>query len=375
MVNPTLPIKGIRMKQVIHRWLEQYFGNEEAVLLAVILVISLVVMATLGTVLGPVFTALILAFLLQGLVNTLRRRGFAQVMAVTTTYLLFVLGFIAVLIIVIPIVGRQTSLLLSEVPNMVGKLRELLITLPEKYSDYITPDQFQMIWGRVSQEMANLAEQILSLSLSSFPGLLGIMIYLFLVPLLVLFMLKDKDILIGFLSNMLPKERTVMTTIWSEMDVQFANYIRGKAIEILIVGAASFVAFLVLDLNYAVLLALLVGLSVLIPYIGATVVTIPVLLVGYVQWGYSGDFFWLFMVYGFIQFVDGNLLVPLLFSEVVNLHPVAIIIAVLFFGGIWGFWGVFFAIPLATLGKAVYNAWPRNGSDPNDDVELVTDAE
>ena len=57
------------------------------------------------------------------------------------------------------------------------------------------------------------------------------------------------------------------------------------------------------------------------------------------------------------------------------LHPVAIIIAVLFFGGIWGFWGVFFAIPLATLVKAVYNAWPRNGSDPNDDVELVTDAE
>jgi len=223
--------------------------------------------------------------------------------------------------------------------------------------------------------MANLAEQVLSLSLSSFPGLLGIMIYLFLVPLLVLFMLKDKDILIGFLSNMLPKERTVMTTIWSEMDVQFANYIRGKAIEILIVGAASFVAFLVLDLNYAALLALLVGLSVLIPYIGATVVTIPVLLVGYVQWGYSGDFFWLFMVYGFIQFVDGNLLVPLLFSEVVNLHPVAIIIAVLFFGGIWGFWGVFFAIPLATLVKAVYNAWPRNSSDPNDGAELLTDAE
>ncbi len=363
------------MKQVIHRWFEQYFGNEEAVLLAVILGISLIVMATLGTVLGPVFTALILAFLLQGLVNTLRRRGFSQTLAVTTTYLLFVLGFIAVLVVLIPIVGRQTSLLLGEVPNMVGQLRELLITLPETYSDYITPDQFQMIWGRVSQEMANLAEQILSLSISSFPGLLGIMIYLFLVPLLVLFMLKDKDILIGFLSNLLPKERTVMTTIWSEMDVQFANYIRGKAIEILIVGGTSFIAFLILDLNYAALLALLVGLSVLIPYIGATVVTIPVLLVGYVQWGYTGDFFWLFMVYGFIQFVDGNLLVPLLFSEVVNLHPVAIIVAVLFFGGIWGFWGVFFAIPLATLVKAVYNAWPRNGSGSTDERELATDVE
>ena len=145
------------MKQVIHKWLEQYFGNEEAVLLTAILVVSLVVIATLGTVLGPAFTALILAFLLQGLVNSLRGFGLSPGLAIITTYLLFVLGFIAVLVILIPIVGRQTSLLLGELPNMVGKLRELMVTWPDKYSDYITPDQFQMIWGRVSEEMANLA--------------------------------------------------------------------------------------------------------------------------------------------------------------------------------------------------------------------------
>jgi putative permease len=115
---------------------------------------------------------------------------------------------------------------------------------------------------------------------------------------------------------------------------------------------------MLLGLNYAALLALLVGLSVLIPYIGASVVTLPVLLVGYMQWGYSAEFLWLFFTYGVIQFFDGNVLVPLLFSEVVNLHPIAIIVAVLLFGGIWGFWGVFFAIPLATLVKAVFNAWP-----------------
>jgi putative permease len=66
----------------------------------------------------------------------------------------------------------------------------------------------------------------------------------------------------------------------------------------------------------------------------------------------------LFAVYVVIQGLDGNVLVPLLFSEAVNLHPVAIILAILFFGGIWGLWGVFFAIPLATLIKAIINAWP-----------------
>jgi putative permease len=61
-----------------------------------------------------------------------------------------------------------------------------------------------------------------------------------------------------------------------------------------------------------------------------------------------------------IQALDGNVLVPVLFSEAVNLHPVSIILAVLFFGGIWGFWGIFFAIPLATLLKAMVTAWPRS---------------
>jgi len=68
--------------------------------------------------------------------------------------------------------------------------------------------------------------------------------------------------------------------------------------------------------------------------------------------------------YAIIHALDGNLLVPLLFSEVVNLHPVAIILAILVFGGLWGFWGVFFAIPLATVVKAVINAWPAKKEDP-----------
>jgi putative permease len=98
-----------------------------------------------------------------------------------------------------------------------------------------------------------------------------------------------------------------------------------------------------------------------IPYIGAAVVTLPVAIIAFFQWGWSDYFFYLMLAYGVIQALDGNVLVPLLFSEAVNLHPVAIIVAVLVFGGLWGFWGVFFAIPLATLIKAVMNAWPQHG--------------
>ncbi len=103
-------------------------------------------------------------------------------------------------------------------------------------------------------------------------------------------------------------------------------------------------------------------------WIGAFAVTLPVAMVGLFQWGLSPQFGYLILAYGIIQVIDGNVLVPILFSEAVNLHPLAIIVAVLVFGGLWGFWGVFFAIPLATLVKAVMNAWPHH-------IEKVEDSE
>ena len=91
--------------------------------------------------------------------------------------------------------------------------------------------------------------------------------------------------------------------------------------------------------------------------------TIPVAAVALFQFGLETQFWTILIIYGVIQALDGNVLVPVLFSEAVNLHPVSIILAVLFFGGIWGVWGVFFAIPLATLLKALITAWPRSLHD------------
>jgi putative permease len=141
-------------------------------------------------------------------------------------------------------------------------------------------------------------------------------------------------------------------------DVKMGNYIRGKLLEIVIVGVATFIPLKIMGMNYAATMSLLVGLSVIIPYVGAVAVTIPVAMIAWFQWGASSDFVYLMIAYLAVQFMDGNILVPLLFSEVVNMHPAAIIIAVLFFGGLWGIWGVFFAIPLATLIQAVINSWP-----------------
>ena len=182
--------------------------------------------------------------------------------------------------------------------------------------------------------------------------------YLILAPLLVFFFLKDKTLIVQWFLRFFPKDRGIADQVWIDVDMQIANYVRGKFWEILIVGSVSYVTFTLFGLHYALLLGVLVGLSVIIPYIGAAVVTLPVLLIAWFQWGWGGAFGGLAVAYFVIQALDGNVLVPLLFSEVVNLHPVAIIVSILVFGGLWGFWGVFFAIPLGTLVKAVLTAWP-----------------
>ena len=351
------------IKEMVSNWLNKYFGTSEAVLLSIILVTSVLILMTFGGVLGPLLVSIIIAFLLQGMVNKICSFGVSRIVAMSLSYIIFIVGMFSLIIGFIPLVGRQMKVLVGETPVILANIQDIVASVPEKYADYVTADQFNAIGLRVTEELGEIAEQLFSLSISSFPGLLSIVIYLILVPLLVFFMLKDKDLLVSFVSKLLPSKRPVLNSIWFEMESQCSNYIRGKFIEIILVGFTSLIAFVYLDLKYAALLAMLVGLSVLVPYIGATLVTIPVLIVGYAQWGWGSEFIWLLCMYLVIQFLDGNLLVPLLFSEVVNLHPVAIISAVLIFGGIWGFWGVFFAIPLATLVNAVYKAWPISESN------------
>jgi len=346
------------MLHIIRNWVDRYFGDEEAVLFAVLLIASLLTIVTMGGVLAPVISGVIIAFLMQGLVARVTAWGAPHWLAVTVATLVLITALVVSLFYLLPILWQQVSLLLSELPRMFTEWQQLLLLLPEKYPDLISEAQLQHLMDIAAKELGAVGQGLVTSSVSNLPLVMAVVVYLVLVPMLVFFFLKDSSEIMTWMADFLPRERPMMHQIWVEMNDQVANYVRGKVIEIIVVGACSFIAFKIFDLNYALLLALAVGLSVLIPYIGAAVVTIPVLMIAFFQWGIGPEFYWLLVVYSVIQGLDGNVLVPLLFSEAVNLHPVAIIMAVLVFGGLWGFWGVFFAIPLATLIKAILSAWP-----------------
>ena len=350
------------MKEVLTRWYQRYLSQEEAVILLVMLTLAFAVMLFFGDILAPVLVAVILAYLMQGVANVLRQRGLPGELSVAFSTLLFLGGFLAVLFGLAPLVWRQLVALVREAPAIIEAWRKVLVTLPEEYPVFFTQQQVNELTAAIQAEMASVGQILVTKGLSSIPSVLAAIVYLILIPLMVFFFLKDREQLTGWFASFLPAKRPLLNRIWSELNLQFANYARGKGIEVLIVGSASYVVFAVFSLNYAALLGLLVGLSVIVPYIGAALVTIPVVVVAYFQFGVTPDFYWVVGAYLLIQVLDGNVLVPLLFSEAVNLHPVAIVIAVLFFGGLWGLWGVFFAIPLATLVNAILSAWPSSDS-------------
>ncbi len=378
----------------LNDWYQRHFSDPQVVILALFLVLGLVIVLMFGRMLTPVVASLIIAYLLEGAVQRLQRWGLPRLMSVISVFAAFLAALFFLLFGLLPMLTRQLTAIVAELPRYIRMAQEWLATLPERYPQFVSsaadmvPTDDELGIGEDTETMAVISQEQLSelldtlgaelgrygTDLVSFSGVLGVvslLIFLVIMPVLVFFFLKDKEKLIAWFAGYMPKDHALAATVWKEVDVQIANYVRGKVLEILIVWIVTYVVFSLLGMPFSMLLSMLVGFSVIIPYIGAAVVTIPVALVALIAFGGFTAAFWsVIIAYAIIQALDGNVLVPILFSEVVDLHPVAIITAILVFGGVWGFWGVFFAIPLATLVNAVLRAWPRARNDGESKAEV-----
>ena len=356
------------MLEYFRSWYNRHFSDPQVLTLLVFLLSGFAIVILAGDILAPLLASIVIAYLLEGAVTLLQRSKTPRIVALLIVFSVFIAVLLLILFVFIPVLSKQLTEFFKDLPSMVSQGQQLLMQLPERFPNLVNEEQVDEMMAFIRGELLGFGQALISKPLASVVGLITILVYLILMPLLVFFLLKDKNIILQWIEDFLPGDRELTNEVWFEVNQKIASYVRGKFIEIFIVMSATYVTFIFLGLNYAMLLAVLVGLSVIIPYAGAAVVTLPVMFVAYAQWGISSEFAYVLLAYGIIQFLDGNLLVPLLFSEVVNLHPVAIIVSVLFFGGIWGIWGVFFAIPLATLVNAIINAWPNvNDSAPVSD--------
>ncbi|EEX51339.1 permease PerM [Pasteurella multocida] len=354
------------MIEMLKSWYNNRFSDPQAMGLFAILLFGFISIYFFSHLIAPLLIAIVLAYLLEWPIRFLTDKlKFPRLLSTALIFGGFLSLILVIVLVLIPTLWTQTVNLVSDLPHMFNTINVWLLSLPEHYPELVDYQTIDSVLNSVKAKILGFGESALKFSLTSLLSLVTLGIYAFLVPLMVFFLLKDKKELMTGVSRFLPKNRTLASNVWQEMQQQIANYIRGKLFEIIIVTAVTYAIFLFFGLNYSLLLAVAVGLSVLVPYIGAVLVTIPVALVAAAQFGISPTFWYILIAYIVSQLLDGNLLVPFLFSEAVNLHPLVIIIAVLIFGGLWGFWGVFFAIPLATLVKAVVNAWPSSEQTPH----------
>ncbi len=345
------------MITLLRDWFNERFSDPQIVILWFFLISGFLIIYFFGEMLTPVFAGLVISYLLEGIVGVLVKLKIPRIISVFLTFLFFILCMVLLVIWLLPLLSRQIGQLIQDLPAMITRAQTLMMQLPERYPEFISDAQIKEFIVFLKSELTQMGQNVLIFSLESVKNLITLIVYLVIVPLLVLFFLKDKRMILEWISDFLPANRDLSTEVWREANQQIANYIRGKIWEIIIVWSATFITFYLLGLNYAMLLGFFTGLSVLIPYIGASVMYLPVGLIAFFQWGIGPQFIYVIIAYSIIQLVDGNIIVPLLFSEIVNLHPVAIIVAVLVFGGLWGILGLFFAIPLATLFHVVLKVW------------------
>jgi putative permease len=334
------------------------FSNEETVIFFLIILSTLILFSLFIEVLTPFIISIVVAYLLVGLQKKIETYGVAQPVSTIIAFSVFIIVGAAMFTWLIPLLYVQLQSFVLDIPRLFNEFLNFVSTIPAAFPDLVNSDQISVFFQAVSSELSSITQNIVKSSISGIQSTITVLLYIILFPILVYFFLFDRKNIIEGCLRIIPGDRAMLSQVWSEMDVQLSNYVRGKVLEIFIVGIAAAILFASFGLNYGALLAVLVGLSVLIPYVGAFSITIPIVIIGLLQFGLGTQFYLLIGLYLLLQFLDGNLLVPIIFSEAVKLHPIVIILAVFIFGSLFGFWGVFFSIPLATFIKAVWNAWP-----------------
>jgi len=190
--------------EYIKTWYERKFSDPHFVTLLFLLLVSVALLYFFGSLIVPVLVALVIAYLLDWPVVHLERLGLRRFTATVIVMLIFT-GIMLTLILVIgPVLWKQTSNLVQETPHMLEQGKSYLVALPEQYPSLINADQVQGIVATVEAKVIEFGQVVLSFSLTSLKDLVAWLIYLVLVPLLVFFMLKDKLELTGSVAKLIP---------------------------------------------------------------------------------------------------------------------------------------------------------------------------
>lgn len=328
--------------------MRRWIGLGAALLIAVLLYL-------LHNILSPFLVGILLAYLADPLVDRLERAGLSRTWGVVVVFSLFTLVFMALLLVLIPMLAKQLVRLYELAPQMLDWLQH--VALPWVQSRLGLADgfwKFDKIKAAIGAHMGQTTDIVgvlLSQATASSLALIGWLANLVLIPVVGFYLLRDWDLMMAKLRSLLPRQREEQVVgLAGECHEVLGAFVRGQLLVMLALGVIYSSGLMLVGLELGLLIGMLAGLAAIVPYMGFIIGIGAALVAGLFQ--FSGD---LYPMLGIVavfmvgQALEGMVLTPLLVGDRIGLHPVAVIFAILAGGELFGFTGVLLALPVAAV--------------------------
>lgn len=321
--------------------------------------------AGLKSVIIPFFVAFIFNFILYPIVEYFEDKGVRPRWLIVSLIFLVIFGIlIGIIVWISPRVVEQLNQLITErIPSLFTNVMQSLERLN------FNPSLIDKISSSIQKTLEKQADGIIPQLTKSFSLLFELMVTIVLIPIILFFMMKDYDqVGEGILRAVPRKWREHFTVLSKRINDVIGLYLRGQFLIMFAIGIFATIAYSLIGLDYAILFGIIVGITNIIPYIGATVAAI--IPVSYALLSKSGPEWWLVLGLNIsFQFVEGNILQPVIMSKQLDMHPLIIIAAILGFGSLLGVVGVIFATPIAGIIKVCVNYY--NEVKASSEIELL----
>lgn len=310
----------------------------------------------ISTVFFPILITGFLYFLLNPVVDFLHRKKVPRVLAILIIYVVF--GGLLVLAIgnLVPAVSKQATELANDLPDLANKTTDYFynIVRSSEFKNFRVEQQNTI--DSVQQRLIEYANTLPNSLTNGLMGFLGVVtniaIILVTVPFLLFYMFKDGHRFPQAVSKLIPKEyREEGLKILKETGETLSAYIQGQVTVASVVGILAFIGYMIIDLRYALIMALIVAFTNIIPYVGPIIGGAPAVLVGFFD---SPTKALLVVVVILVaQQIEGNLLSPLILGKTLDTHPATIIIILLAAGNLAGILGMVLAVPTYAVIKTI----------------------
>lgn len=303
-------------------------------------------------VLTPFLISAILAYLLAPLVRFMERRRISRTIAIIVIYLVVFMIIFIFCVRVMPMLMDDLQKLVIELPDYAASLQDFLHHLESDYHRFNLPPNVREIIDNNIQGLGRTLTFQLERSHDFLLDLFGRVVLLLLVPVLTFYFLRDEEQLKKRLLDLFPRRyKRELTAMAEEVDCALGALIRGALLVSLLVGILTYVGLLLLQVNFPLVLASIVGITNLIPYIGPVIGALPALLVAFLQTPFLS--LKVLLLIFVIQQVESQLVLPLIIGRSTRLHPLVIILVLLVGGSLFGFTGLILAVPAVIITRII----------------------